>query len=706
MQISLEWINELVDLQTISLNDLVNKLTLGGFEVEEILEIKVGNKKTTALDISATANRSDSLSIQGLSLEIASLLNQRTKYSMYSKTQYSWKSQVKNLFSSTLNEPDCLGFITLTIENIKDFNSPKWLQQKLYSSGITPQNNLIDFQNYIALETGYPLELYDLQKITSSVNTSDFTFSLANATKLSNFNASNNISYNLDNSILMLSANQLPISIAGIIPSKLTSCSTTTSSLIVEGSIFTATTIRQKSRFLGLRTDRSARYEKSLKDTNLFEALYRFVSLVRIANPNLTCKLHTFEHLDTILSQPITLYYNNIKQVLGPIQKTGNNHFKYISPEVITDMLKRLQFNIEFDPLHISWQVTVPPQRNNDISQEIDIIEEIGRIYGFNKFLTRLPNIKKIGLKDFDYQVRKKITSCLINMGLNELIQYSLNNKEIDLVNKIELVNPLVKDYSYLRSSLLPNLLDSIVENQRKSNKILEGFEYGHVFDKNSVMSFNEVEHVAGIFGGNEMRSYWSDTTRELTWFEAKGKIALLFQKLNVKIYWKPSKNLSEKQILHPYRTAEIFLENGAKVGIFGQLSSYQVKKFNVLPSLYLFELNFELIKSQSYTSRLTVCSEYTLYPSTIKDLSFIIKEDISFNNIKEILYLNGSKFLKEIHFKNEYRSKVIPEKHISLCLQLVFQSNFETLKNKKIDIIVSHLRKVLTNQFGAIIRD
>ena len=167
MQISLKWINELVNVETVNLEDLINKLTLGGFEVEEIVEVEIDNKTTVALDISSTANRSDSLSIQGLSLEIASLLDDSIKFSNYSTKITSWSDQLEQLKLTNLEDNACSDFIALTVKNVNNFTSPKWLQQKLVASGIIPENDLLDFKNYITLETGYPIELYDLEKIIS-----------------------------------------------------------------------------------------------------------------------------------------------------------------------------------------------------------------------------------------------------------------------------------------------------------------------------------------------------------------------------------------------------------------------------------------------------------------------------------------------------------------------------------------------------------
>ena len=705
MQISLKWINELVNVEIINLDNLINKLTLGGFEVEEIIEVEINNKKTIALDISATANRSDSLSIQGLSLELAALLNYVPKLSNYSIKTFSWSEKFKNQLKNTLINPDCSGFIAISIEKLNTLLPPKWLQEKLIASGIIPKNNLQDFQNYILLETGYPFECYDLDKISSTLSTSDFNLSLTHSHNSEKFIANNGIKYILDPSLLIVRANNLPISIAGIIPNNDVSYSERTKSLLIEGSIFNAAKIRQQSRTIGLRTDRSARYEKSLKNTDLLASFHRLITLLRVKNPTLKCKLHTLTKFKEENARELSLSYQNVIQILGPIQKSENNEYKYISSNRITESLIRLKFDVKYNPQRLIWQVSIPALRGDDIVQEIDLIEEIGRIYGFDNFLTRLPIIKAIGNKDFDYQIRKKLTTCLINLGLNELIQYSLVSQKTYIENEVKLINPLVKDYSNLRTSLLPNLLKMVEKNLKKNNSVLEGFEYGHVFSGTRLETIYETEYISGIFGGAKVKSNWTSSTEILEWTEAKGRIEYLFQRLNLNINWKEYKPIKEGQMLHPYRTATIILKNGIKLGIFGQINPLLAKKLTIPTDVYLFEFNFELIKDQIQQNKLPVYKEYAAYPKIVKDLSFVIEDTISFRELKEILYLNGSQFLTNITLVDEYSGESIPNNHISLCLQLTFQSNKKTLLNKTVENIMENLKNVLISKFNILLR-
>nr|YP_874449.1 phenylalanyl-tRNA synthetase beta chain [Phaeodactylum tricornutum]A0T0H4.1 RecName: Full=Phenylalanine--tRNA ligase beta subunit, chloroplastic; AltName: Full=Phenylalanyl-tRNA synthetase beta subunit; Short=PheRS [Phaeodactylum tricornutum CCAP 1055/1]ABK20672.1 phenylalanine tRNA synthetase [Phaeodactylum tricornutum]QHR85626.1 phenylalanine tRNA synthetase [Phaeodactylum tricornutum] len=706
MQISLKWIKELIDIENVDLDDLIEKLTLGGFEVEEILELEINNEKQIALEISSTANRSDSLSIQGISVEIASLFNKQPKVCKYFNSSLNWQQKIKNLTTIRTSKTECLMFTAVILEGLEDLTVPKWIQNKLVSSGIMPLNNLVDFQNYILLETGYPFAFYDLDKVYSKVRTPTFSLSIEKAENGSEFFASNQINYKLDNSIFLVQANNIPISIAGIIENDEIICHSKTSSLLIEGSIFSASKIRQQSRKLAIRTDRSARYEKSLKSTYLIEALYRLISLLRISNPSLVYKFHSSNKVLEKVLKPIVLNYKTIVEILGPIKKRTNEHLIYISPETVTDYLKRLNFKFLFDSSTLNWEVTIPSIRSDDITREIDLIEEVGRLHGFNNFLTMLPQIKSVGRADFSYQTRKKITSYLLNMGLTELIHYSLVSNETFLKNEIKLVNPLLSDCSTLRVSLLPSLLMTIQENLKQGNSILEGFEYGHVFSGNIETTLTEIEYVGGIFGGTKIKSSWFEKGQSLKWFEAKGKIEKLFQQLNLGIHWRINSQTYTKKFLHPYRSAEIFLSSGKNIGVFGQLHPLLANKLGLSSEIYLFELNLELIQQSLQQNKLTIYSQYSVYPKIVKDLSFIIKKNIKFDELEKIIYANGTEFLSQINLLDDYKGEFIPEKHTSLCLQLTFQSNKKTLENKEIDRIVKNLKRVLELKVQAILRE
>ena len=715
MKISLEWIDELINIEMMDLDHITSKLTLGGFEIEEILEVKVNNKKIITLDITATANRSDSLSVQGLTLEIAALLNKSPKLYKYINKPFNWYRKINNVSKITFNSRYCSIFIAIVLESLTNVIVPRWLKQKLSVSGIVPHDNLLDFRDFILLETGYPFEFYDFENLTLELDTSQFEFYLRYGKREEQFHLSKNVSYSLDNSVLVINANNLPISIAGVASESKFNYSNSTNSLLIEGSIFNAAQVRQQSRFLGLRTDRSSRYEKSLKNITLIESLYKLILLLRISNPNLVCKLHTFSQLPKKLTNNIELRNSTLKEVLGPI-----SNWEYISPIIITEFLVRLNFSFNFDILECKWHVKIPYLRSEDITSEIDLIEEIGRLFGFNKFLTRLPNIKFIGLEDSHYKTRKKIISSLLSLGLSESINYSFfnqitNSRSKTMMTQIKLINPLITDYSYLRISLLPNLLKIAQENLKQGNSIVENFECGHIFSFENSKDYYEEEYIAGIFCGTskeiKLTKYISNSVE---WLKSKGKMEHFFNQLNCILYWKLDKSSQSNEklsntdniyniLFHPYRKSNIFLINNSKVGIFGQIHPIIVNKLNLLNDLYLFEFNFKLINAQLQSNKTTIYNEYSIYPKVSKDLSFFINKNVEFDTIKNILYLNGTKFLVNVIFLDQYMT----EKNInSLCLQLSFQSKDKTLMNQEVESIMKNLKLVLLNKFNVIFRD
>lgn len=706
MHISLKWINEFVNLESIKLETIIDKLTLCGFEVEEILELEKNNQKQIVLDISATANRSDSLSIYGISTEIATLFDLPLKISKFTLKNENWKKLFESKRSLFLENSNCSMLIGVTIENLNNQTVPKWITDKLIFSNKIPVNSLLDFQNYILLETGYPFEFYDKKKIDSQIKDSNYSLSIKQAKSSQKFIANNGISYDLDDSISTISANEIPISIAGMIPANEFSISKSTTSLLIEGSIFDAAKIRQQSRKLGLRTDRSSRYEKSIKTTYLKQSLFRLISLLRISNPNLIIKIVTLQQSKEKETVPILLRYETINEILGPISNFKNQNSSFITPTKITEYLSRLNFKFDYQQSNLTWVIEVPNLRTEDITREIDVIEEIGRLHGFNNFLTTLPKIKTIGTEDSFYKTRKKITSCLLSMGFNELIHYSLVNDTEYLTNEIEIINPLLSDCSRLRTNLLPSLITTLQENLNQKNLPIEGFEYGHVFSLDPVTNFKEKEYVAGAFRGIKNKFLSTSSEKTLNWFEAKGKIEQLFQQLNLLTDWRRYLKGPTIKLFHPYRSAEIYLKNGISLGTFGQIHPILANKLNLFPDIYLFEFDLEVINSQVQNNNLKFYSHYSLYPKIIKDLSFIVDKNIPFEKIQRTLYLNGTQFLSEINLLDEYRGPSIPSQQTSLCLQLIFQSDRRTLETKEIETVMTKLQFILTQKYKVCIRN
>lgn len=704
MQISVNWLNQIVDIKNVNLEHLLKKLTLGGFEIEELLELKIDEKKEIIIDISATANRADSLSIKGIAKEIISLMNIAQKQTYYLTNKLDFKNKIEEIFSPISIFNDCSVFFAITIENLANSNSPYWLKEKLFSVGIEPTNNLLDYQNYILLETGYPFEFYDLEKIKKKSHNNLMNLTLGFSHTNNKFIGDNMVEYTLNKNILVVKNNKEILSIAGIISNKDFSYNNNTNSLLIEGAIYHSKTIRKTSRFLNLRTHRSARYEKGLTGSNFVESFYRLIFLLKILNPNLICKLLVGYQKSEKPNPLIQLKYKNIIKILGPIKKNSITRPTELEISQISDYLTQLKCKFVLNSKTLIWNVQVPNFRSDDISREIDLIEEIGRFCGFNNFIPCLPKINQIGWKDFSYQTRNKITFCFLNEGFYELVNYSFVNEKNNK-NSIQLLNPLLIDYNILRNSLLPNIIQTISDINRQTNSIIEGFEFGHVFSKDNKFGYKEVEFVAGIFGGISLKTTWSENSSLLSWFEAKGKIEEIFCKLNLSIHWESLNNNIYNQIIHPYRIAKLYINNDIDVGIFGQIHPLLAQQLNISSQLFVFEFNFESIKNELKKTQLSFFEQYSSYPKIFKDLSFLVDRNLSFEEIRLYILLQGSPYLIQVNLLDEYQGPLIPDICTSLCVQLVFQSNKRTLFTKEIETIISNIESNLIKKFNAKIR-
>lgn len=706
MYIPLNWINELVDIQDVKLEKLIDKLTIGGFEVENTLKIDIANNQQIVLDISSTANRADSLSIKGISKEIKALLNKKSKTESYKYNYHDIEEKVKKTLNRNINylENNCKIFVAFTIENLHNLKSPNWIKEKLIASQIEPTDNLLDFQKFILLESGYPFEFYDLDKIRNLLEENSFNLSLKPASSDLYFIASNNVEYRLNSDLTVLHANNYPLSISGIIPNKDTLYDSNSKSLLIEAAIYKAKKIRQQSRILGLRTDRSARYEKDLNDNDFIIAILRLIYLLRSSNPNLICHIHTTSKISKEPISNIKLHYHTINEVLGPITDNQTEFQKFLQPDKISEYLKRLDFIFQYDNFNLIWAIEIPESRIGDIERDIDIIEEIGRLHGYDNFLTSLPTLNRIGLEDSSYKIRKKITNCLLNEGFSEFFQYSLVNELTE--KSIKLINPLLKDCSTLRISLLPKLINLISQNGNQDNSVIYGFEFGHVFSAINKDGYCENEKVAGIFGGSKFKREWDEIPKILSWFEAKGKIEDLFNKLNIKISWTKYSSNYYKDFLHYYRIAEIKVINtNETVGIFGQINPILAKSYDISSNLFLFEFDINTLKTNLENINVSLYLQYSLYPKITKDISFIVSQKISFDQIKTLLLDNKNNLLKSIELLDEYKGNFIPENHTSFCIQFVFQSDEKTLINKDIEEIIKNLQMVLEKTYNVIFR-
>lgn len=694
MKVSLNWLKELANIETIDLVHLTSQLTQAGFEVEAIESITVGNQIDHVLDISSTANRSDVLSMIGLSRELSALTG-----SLMLKTINQFSNKYSSRQQNILNNHSlihCNNYFSAIIDEIKIIDSPNWLKNRLQSSGFTHRNLLVDISNYIMLKWGQPINIIDFNKITpEDTITIQSNFNVGKSTKIK----LNNENIELNKKILVTQVNTNVVSVAGIGSNNNFDTDSNTTSIFVESAIFKQSIVRQSSRDLNIRTESSVRQERGLNTDNWENAYLETISLIiDLAGGNIRQTFSTEKTMNDTLN--IDLSIKKVQDILGPI--SNNNQVRFLYFQEIQNILHSLNFTI-IHKNQESIKISVPNYRRQDVFREIDIIEEIARIYGYHKFKSSVPSIqfsKKLSQKR---KFIDKSRNILRNLGLTELVHYSL----VKSLGGVSLNNPLIQDYSNLRYSLLEGLIESNLYNLKQSNQTVDSFEIGTVFNPvhNKIV---ETTNLAMILGGNlNIRSTWSQPVHSLNWYEAKGIVENFFQKINRKIEWtKPEIIDSRVNFIQKDRSATL-IYNNTNIGIFSELNQVTYSKLGLTAKLFVLEINLNILEdSHNQFNYLNYqIRPYSKYPSITRDLSLIIPKKMEFNYLLKLLDQFNDKDLESIRLFDQYTNKSLGEQKKSIGLRFTYRSSQKTLTNLEIDDKQHELQEKIIQHLNLEIR-
>nr|YP_010156570.1 phenylalanyl-tRNA synthetase [Laminaria rodriguezii]QQY85103.1 phenylalanyl-tRNA synthetase [Laminaria rodriguezii] len=751
MYISLKWVQELIGLQNLTLIDLVNRLTLAGFEIESIDKKKYFKSNDLILDISFTANRADVSNIRGLITEITALFNSNLflqtptnikplillnsykktlnstqrfysqsinyrsllksrnfeyfkhykilgwEYSLWERylQKKSFSKVIKNLTSENLlYSDDCVTLFNMESQKLRIKESPYWIKKRLLLMGFKPVNNVIDTINYLLVETGQVFFAYDLEALQQLAETSEINFVPNYATEKSLFPIEESKIIELTKDVLVLNINNKIISIAGLIQNYHTLVNTDTSYVILQYGLYDSKKIKKSSKILGLRTDYSIKLEKQT-DLNLMEQAH--LRLMHIfwtqnikfepmgANKNLFFSL---KNNSSLLSRyveqsekKIRIVYENLKRLTGPFNTTTElSNF-----QIITN-LKLLNFKVRFETGQNCY-LFIPLTRRLDIEREVDVIEEVVRTIGFNKFEPLNLSNHEVGSLTKIEKLKRQLRNYFINLGFNESIHSILMKKTSE--DEIRLKNPLFNESSALRLSLLDGLIEKIQFNQKNIGESFETFELGRVYKHLVDGDKKEVEVISGVFGGKNFRSNWGSENSTINWFEAKGLLEIFLEKLNipVSIYWNPANNYGTK--FHPNLTTELFT-GGQKLGVFGQIHPTLALKNNISRKVYLFEMDIEVLNHFSQSKTLINYLPYSSYPISNVDLSFIVKKSIFFQEIEQIISTFGQPLLKSVSLFDYYSKEPIKKGYCSLSFKLQFQSKIRTLSSDEVAELIN----------------
>src|SRR3990167_5480171 len=671
MKISYNWLKEYVNFY-LSPQELADKLTNAGLVVADIHSVE----DDFCLDVEVTSNRPDCLGVIGIAREVAAMVGASVQLP---ETNYiNTNIDVSKLISIAVEEPIlCPHYTARIVRHITVKPSPDWMQKRLKCIGLRPVNNIVDITNYVMMETGQPLHAFDLDKL------SDQRIIVRRARGGEEIVTINGASRALFHDMLVIADSKRPVAIAGIMGGKDTDVSASTRNIHLECAQFVPRQVRRTSKVTGIASDSSYSFERGVDPEGVELASKRAVKLIKdlaegeVANRNIDVRLERYE------TKRITLRIERLNKVLGlEIKRT-----------VASDILKRLQFNIlnevetGFKPVSTFIDVEVPNYRG-DVYREIDLIEEIARIYGYNNIPTKT-SISVRGSVKSEYEiVEDYVRQFLIGIGFYEAKTFSIvDTSPLQSVNLwsdrggIDIANPLRQEESRLRTCLLPSLIRTKIYNMNHGVEQVRIFEIAKVY-------------LAGEKLPEEKTclSILADTD----FFTLKGIVESLLLNLGItsKCEWL-SFNVSI--LFRAEKSAKIQLGNNV-LGYIGEAKELELKT-----SPCMVELDMELlVKMSNFSKKYHALSQY---PPVLRDLAIIVDEEVTWASIEKCIATANVSYLTGINFFDIYRGKQISSGKKSIAFSLCFQASDLTLKSEEVDVAQHMVLESLYKTLGAELR-
>ena len=657
------------------------------------------------LDLTTTANRADALSMIGVAREVAALTGASLRIPNVSEVMLLEQGNDSSIKIDISESKACPIYIGTVIEGVKISPSPAWLKQRLESAGIRVINNVVDITNYILLEWGQPLHGFDKDKIQAITASKLLTIGVRYAKAKESLITLDTQKRNLETETLLITANDQPVALAGLMGGEETEVGDNTTNLLLEAAIFAPITIRRSARTQGLRTEASTRFERGVNQAELALACRRAIHLItELAGGKVSCQDTFASKADSIsATRELSLRLDRINAILGPLKPSEDTLYEsFLQPEEVEGILKSL--GCELSKIQtkeeVVWNVIVPPYRYRDLEREIDLIEEVARLYGYDNFCETLPSKSAAGYLPSKELVLRSLRSALRGAGLTELMHYSLVKQGEE--NQIAIANPLFTEYSALRTELLTGLIDAFQYNLEQGNGVLNGFEIGRIFWREEE-KYQEAEAIAGIISNSSKSWTRGGKEQPLSWFEAKGILEQVFERLYLRVEYKAS---SQNSMLHPGRTASLWVE-GKSLGIFGQLHP-QLRQEQELPDeVYVFQLDLGVLVSVITQGNILIrkFSSYSTFPPADRDIAFFIPVAVSVDEIKQVISKAAGKLLESIELFDEYQGKNVPDGQRSLAFRLIYRVGDRTLSDADIDPLQQKVRDALVDKLKVNLR-
>ena len=650
-------------------------------------------------DLAITANRPDGMSVIGIAREISALLESTLNF-----PEINHKYNIHLLkgiqYCMEAIRSDCI----YTISCIDGVNgeklSPKWLKDRIEKSGIKSINFLVDLTNYILLEQGQPLHAFDKDKLSNLIGkeVSPEDFSVRKANDNESLVCLDGKKYDLNGNITVITCCDKPVAIAGVIGGLETSVTNSTSSIYLEGAVFNPVTIRKSSKEIGIRTESSSRYEKGISSKNTIVAVTRAINLLEEYYP-INLPIINTSNLINNEDVLIKLRRNRIHKILGPLIINDQLEKRNLSDDEIVDKLMLIGCTLKSK--EYGWDVAVIPNRSQDLIREIDLIEEIARLIGYDRFDLNLPNPIKPGKLSPEQLALKKVKSGFIEKGFNEVLSYSLVPEDKESLIKIS--NPLLLETSCLRDNIWEEHLEIVNRNIKSGQNSCYIFEVGNVFNKNS--EFIQEEILNGAIFGNKKFGEWvkSGKSNDLNYYEARGKLKEALSSLNIKVDDKPTNSID---FLHPGRTAKLFIE-GKDAGYFGEIHPKLILDKIALKKVYLFKLNIaNLLRASTRKNKwIPIYKQYPIVPKMERDINFIFSKEYLISEITSEIRKTGKNLLEDINLIDVFEDINFGEDFVSYTFRLSYRDKDKTLLDSDISLIHSNIVSKVEKRFNTKLR-
>ena len=636
------------------------------------------------VDVDLTPNRADCLGMRGLAREVGAL----NTLSVEEQAIASTPVEIDATFPVKVSAPDrCPRYVGRVIRDIDaSANTPLWMTERLRRGGIRAISPLVDVTNYVMLELGQPMHAFDLDELQGGIDVR-----LAKSGEKIKLLDGDEIE--LEAETLLIADENGPLAMAGGMGGEHSGVSDKTQHVFLESAFFSPAPLATSLRRYHLHTESSHRFERGVDPQLQMPAIERATELllsITGGKPGPVIEIVTEDHLPR--SSPIHLRPKRIAKILG----------ETISDQKVEEILSSL--GLMWTKQDDGWVVSVPSYRF-DISLEVDLIEEVARLYGYNQLPTRRPNAAISPNVAAQATISlESMCSVLVDKGYAEVINYSFVDAKMAKLldpdhSAIELSNPISADMSVMRTSLWPGLVKTFLYNRHRQQSRIRLFEAGVCFIENEAGELSQIPHLGGVVMGNNTAEQWGMAERKVDFFDVKHDICALFDLSGDQqsFEFQPGEHLA----LHPGKSAQI-IRDGALIGHVGSLHPQISKALGVNLEIFLFELSIPLL-SNGLISEFKPISKF---PSVRRDIAIIVPQRVTAQAITSKITQIGGELLHYVQIFDIYEGKGIDLGKKSVAIALTFQASSHTLSDEEVNGVVDRVVDVLKSDFNGTLRD